>query len=180
MSLYALPPFLSALLFGFLAVFVSTRRKRTVLNSTLALACSVTCWWQSCWFFLFSTENISEAQLLAKVGYTGIIFIPFALYHFFVIYVRSKQDLPFVVASYLVGGGLVLLLWMTDLFVGGVYQYSWGFYPKAGPLHPLFLALLAVLALRALVLLRKEFLNYRPWTRRRRAWPRGGGPGRGR
>ena len=91
-----------------------------------------------------------------RLGYSGIIFIPLTFFHFFVTYVHSQEDRKWVKLAYLLGVLLTILIWTTDLIVSGVYHYHWGFYPKAGILHPFYLLLLTVLAVRAVILLKKD------------------------
>ncbi|MGH7930436.1 MAG: ATP-binding protein, partial [Candidatus Binatia bacterium] len=49
--------------------------------------------------------------------------------------------------------GFLVLAWTGQRYVAGVYEYAWGFYPKAGSLHPLYLALLASMLALGLVAL---------------------------
>jgi signal transduction histidine kinase len=46
-----------------------------------------------------------------------------------------------------------VVLLTTNYFIDGFYKYFWGFYPKAGFLHPLYLLLLTVLVIRIFYLL---------------------------
>src|SRR3989338_1357615 len=118
---YALPPLFSSVLFCALAFFVCTRRNRTVLNTTLGSACFVTSWWQVSWFFLFSVTTVHLVPILIKIGYSGIIFIPLTLYHFFVSFTKSKPDVKFVWVGYLLGVVLLAFLWRSSYFIDGFY-----------------------------------------------------------
>src|SRR3990167_3191694 len=153
MNPYAIPPFVSAILFLVLTLFVWTRKRRNILNFTLGLACFVTFWWQISWVFLFSVTDQQLASILVKVGYSGILFIPLTLYHFFMRYVRPNQDRVVVWLSYLSGVILLYFLWFSPFFINGFYDFYWGFYPKAGTLHFVYLLILGSLALRAVFLL---------------------------
>ncbi len=150
---YAFPPLVSSIFFCALAIFVLSRHNRTALNTTLGLACFVTAWWQLSWFFLFSTVDQNFAQIIVKIGYSGIIFIPLTLYHFFVGFANSKRDQKLVISGYLFCLLMFCLLWGSNYVINGYYNFFWGHYPKAGILHPLFLVVLVSLAIRTAFLL---------------------------
>jgi len=153
MNPYSLPPLISSILFLLIGGFCFLKNRKSLVNFTFALLCLATFWWQFSWFILFNTTSESLAVYIVKIGYTGIIFIPIVFFHFFVSFLKAKKDKWLVFLSYSLGLIFVLLLWTTNYFVNGFYKYYWGYYPRAGFLHPLHLAQLSILAIRALVLL---------------------------
>jgi signal transduction histidine kinase len=155
-TLHTLPPLLSSILFLFLGGFVYLNNRKSIVNITFALVCFVTFWWQFSWFILFNTQNEVLANYLVKIGYIGIIFIPIFFFHFFLSFLRevsTKFDRYLLYFSYLMGLAFEAILLTTNYFINGFYEYSWGFYPKAGFLHPLYLLALTALAIRGLYLL---------------------------
>ena len=154
--MYSLPPLISAVLFFSMGAFVFLKDKKSIINTTFALVCLVTVWWQFSWFILFNTSDSLVAEFLVRIGYMGIILIPVAFFHFFIYFLEQKNSLfdkYLLFFSYIISLIFEITLWVSDFFIDGYYIYSWGFYPKAGYLHIFYLALLTILALRILYLL---------------------------
>lgn len=152
MNLYSIPPLVSSILFFTLGL-ISLKRKNKI-NLTFALMCLTTVWWQGCWTVLFNIKDPRIASILVKIGYSGIIFIPITFYHFTIEFLDRPEEKRLVWLSYILGMGFLLSLWTTNLFIRGYYTYFWGFYPKASPiLHPVYLVMLSIQALRILHLL---------------------------
>ncbi|MDI6603487.1 MAG: histidine kinase N-terminal 7TM domain-containing protein, partial [Patescibacteria group bacterium] len=155
-TLYTIPPLLSSIFFLFLGSIVYFKNRKSFINITFALVCFVTFWWQFSWFILFNTQNEIIANYLVKIGYVGIIFIPIFFFHFFLSFLRivSRFDRYLLYFSYLMGLIFEITLLTTNYFISGFYKYFWGFYPRAGILHPLYLFLLTILAVRGLYLIK--------------------------
>jgi len=153
MNPYSLPPLISSILFLLIGSFCFLKNRKSVVTLTFGLLCLATIWWQFSWFILFNTKAGTLANFVVKLGYTGIIFIPITFFHFFTSFLKAEKDKWLVFLSYLIGLFFVLILWFTNYFINGFYEYYWGFYPKAGFVHPLHLAQLSILAFRAVVLL---------------------------
>lgn len=149
MNPYSIPPLLSSILFIILGVFIFWKNKKAKINIAFLFICLCTAWWQFSWFLLFNTSNKQIAEILVRVGHVGIIFIPIAFYHYYILFIgkKTKFDSWLLALSYLLGTLFILSL-PTNLFINGYYKYYWGFYPKAGILHPIYLVLLSILALK--------------------------------
>lgn len=154
-TIYSVPPLVSSILFLMLGLFVYSKNKKSPSNITFALVCFVTFWWQFSWFILFNTQNENLAKYLVRIGYVGIILIPIVFFHFFIHFLEKvkKFDRYLLYFSYFLGLIFEISLVTTNYFISGFYKYFWGFYPKAGILHPLYLLLLTFLAVRILCLL---------------------------
>ncbi len=152
MTAASILPFITALVFLVLGVVVFVKRSRTPTNIGFMMFAAATIWWQGSWAILFNTTNIEWAGILVRVGYSGIIFLPVAYYHFTVEYVQPGVHRRSIRWNYGIGLFFLLSLWATPFFIRGYYTYTWGFYPKAGYLHLVFLAYLSVLALIGLYL----------------------------
>ncbi len=139
MNFYSIAPLFASLLFLLLGIFclsVSKIRREVILFTSL---CFVTFIWQFSWFILFNTTSDKIASLVIKIGYTGIIFIPIAYFHFMVSFLKIENYKVILRISYAIAFILVILLWTSKYFVNGYYKFYWGYYPKAGLLHPLHL-----------------------------------------
>ena len=143
MTVYSIPTLATALLSFGLGVFILSRNSKSKLNWTFASWCFLTCYWQSCWTVLLNLKDPQHAELLARLGYSGIIFIPIVFFHFVVEFIKGTQQRFLSYLFYSLGGLFLLSTWLTDFFVAGVYQYSWGYYPRGGALHLFYLAFLS-------------------------------------
>ncbi|MFZ5801993.1 MAG: ATP-binding protein [Candidatus Omnitrophota bacterium] len=159
MLIYSVPPLVSSLLFLALGLFVWTRKNRKGLNQSLGLSCLVTFWWQFSWVFLFAAADYETARLLARIGYSGIIFIPITLYDFYAGYAHSEKDRFWVKLSYGAGIGFLAALWLTDRFVTHVEYFFWGYYPRTGILHLGYLVFLFAIALRILFIMVRHLVQ---------------------
>ena len=155
LNLYSLPPLVSSILFLLLGVYVFLNNRRSAVNITFFGVCLVTFWWQFSWFILFNITDQMLASVLVRVGYVGIIFIPVFFYHFFVEFLggNDKIDKYLIKFAYIVGVVFEFFLLATPFLISGYYDFFWGYYPKAGILHPVFLFFLTILSVRGAYLL---------------------------
>jgi signal transduction histidine kinase len=108
-----------------------------VTNRTFGLICLGISMWLVSTSMVYSATNDATAYFWEKCIYVGIIYIPALAYHFCV-RLQGYASNKLIIVNYLVG---TVFLWMltTPYLVNGHYAYFWGYYPKAGPLHALFL-----------------------------------------
>lgn len=132
-----------------------------------SLWCFSTGYWQLCWTILFSIRSLDLALFLVRAGYSGIIFIPATFYHFIIAFLDRHEHRPKVQGAYVIAALLCSSVWIDSLFVNGLYLRTWGYYPKAGPLHPVFLAFLLLLFCHAVYLLAQELLRAKEFSLRR-------------
>ena len=159
MSPSSIPTLVTAILSLILGLFVLGRNKKSSVNWTFAAWCFLTFYWQACWTLLFNVRDIEIARLLARLGYSGIIFIPIVFFHFVVTFTEDQKWRRLSFLFYSLGVAFLVLNWATDSFVVGVYKYGWGFYPRAGRFHILylvFLVMMLVAGLHALVEFRRK------------------------
>jgi signal transduction histidine kinase len=144
MTFASVPTLVTAILSVALTVFV-LRRGKSRLNRTFALWCFLTGYWQACWTLLFSVTDEQTALVLARVGYSGITFIPIVFFQFVAEFTQNPTLSKLSRLFYAIGSVFLILTWTSDGYIAGVYRYDWGFYPRAGALHPVFLAFIAVM-----------------------------------
>ena len=159
MSPSSIPTLVTAILSLILGLFVLGRNKKSSVNWTFAAWCFLTFYWQACWTLLFNVSDTEIARLLARLGYSGIIFIPIVFFHFVVAFTEDQKRRRLSFLFYSLGVAFLVLDWATDSFVVGVYKYGWGFYPRAGRFHILYLVFLVIMlvaGLHALVEFRRK------------------------
>jgi two-component system, NtrC family, sensor kinase len=152
-TFYSIPTLVTALLSFGLGIFILARNSASKLSWTFGAWCLLTCYWQTCWTILFNIEDPLVADLLARLGYTGIIFIPIVFFHFVVEFTGAQRERLLSYLFYVLGGVFTASIWTTSYFVDGTYRYSWGYYPRAGILHGFYFTMLVVMLLSGLRLL---------------------------
>jgi two-component system, NtrC family, sensor kinase len=152
-NLYSIPTLLTACLSLLLGLFILSKNSQSPLNRTFAVWCFLTTYWQGIWTVLFNIHNLQVADRLARLGYSGIIFIPIVFFHFVVTFTNNERKRKVSYFFYILGGIFTISVWTTDTFVSGVYTYYWGFYPRVGLLHVFFVGTLCVMVLTGLYLL---------------------------
>src|SRR5207245_1774812 len=80
----------------------------------------------------------------------GVVYIPAFFYHFCVSLLQAEKHNKRVLANYLISTVFLLLI-PTPYLINGHYSFFWGYYPKAGPLHPLYLAYFASVSMASLL-----------------------------
>ncbi len=84
-----------------------------------------------------------------KVEHIAVFLIPSAVYHFTGVVLRiARRRWALVVGGWLVSGCFIVATFATDMVVGPVYSYWWGFYPKYG-----FVALIFIVFFCAMLVL---------------------------
>ncbi|RYX98106.1 MAG: sensor histidine kinase [Comamonadaceae bacterium] len=144
-----LPALVSALFLGY-GLYVVAEKGFNRISGSFFLLCITTFFWQATWAMLFQVREPGLALILAKFGYLLIIFLPTALYHFLAEISRRHNEMRRVYFSYGIAAVLAACDLGTGWFVDGLYQYFWGFYPKAGILHPIHVLQTSVVVLRGL------------------------------
>jgi len=152
-NFYAIPPLISAFLFLLAGIFVYSKNTIAKSNKLFLGVCFVTFVWQFSWFLLFQFPYPDIVSLLIKIGYTDIIFIPIIFYHFFVILLDLENEWKNIKLAYLCGCFFAILLHISNSFINGHFKYFFGYYPKAGFLHPIYILFLTILVLRSISLL---------------------------
>lgn len=135
--MYSLLPTIVAVLFLVCGLYVVHQKGLNRVSTSFLVLCITTFFWQFTWAVLYQVNDPFTADFLIKVGYLLILFLPTSLYHFLSEITERQRELPFVYVSYVFAAFLGLLLLFTDLFINGHYDYFWGYYPKAGLIHPL-------------------------------------------
>lgn len=144
-----LPAIVSVLFLGY-GLYALASRGLNRTSASFFLLCLTMFFWQGTWAVLFQVSDPAIADILVKFGYLFILFLPSSLYHFLAEICGRREELRYVYLSYALALALAVMLLLSDLFVAGHYRYFWGYYPKAGALHPVHLLQTLVIMLRCL------------------------------
>ncbi len=148
--MFSILPSIVACYFFIIGWLVLKKSNKQRAHLAFALLCFTTFVWQSTWSILFQVSDPEAAMLLIKFGYLIICFLPTSLYHFLIEVSGAHQERKYVYASYTLCILLASALVSGNWLISGYYEYYWGYYPKAGPLHPLHVLQTAVVVLRGL------------------------------
>jgi len=141
-TLHSVPPLLAGTLIFSCGLWVVLSNPRAVTNRAFGLLCLGVCTWLFSFFMIYSTTDEQAALFWGKVVYSGVAYVPAAFYHFCVSFLRDQQGKKLIPANYLISTFFLLLI-SAGFLLDGQYKYYWGYYPKAGVLHPLFLVYFA-------------------------------------
>lgn len=147
---FSIIPSFVACYFLFIGVFVLKQNRNNRLARILFLVCFVTFAWQFAWSILFQSTEFDNVLILAKIGWSFILFLPTILYHFLTLLSEKKDEIKKVFYSYCFSSILLIFLLFSDFLISGLYPYYWGYYPKAGILHPLHVMQTSIVVLRGL------------------------------
>jgi signal transduction histidine kinase len=150
--MYAIPPAFVSAMFVVFALYVLITQGATRLFTPFILMCVATFAWQGAWTLLFQTENPQTADLLVRCGYLFILFLPTTFYHFVTEVAAQRRERPILRASYGLCFVLAILLPGNEV-VAGYQHFFFGYYPVAGPLHPVHVVQTVLLAGRSAQLL---------------------------
>lgn len=146
--MYAIPTAFVSALFVVFGLYVLITQGVTRLSAPFLLMCTATFAWQGTWTLLFQTEDPHIASVLVRVGYLFILFLPTTFYHFVTEVAARRRERPVLLASY--GMCLVLAVLLPgNEVVAGYRHFFFGYYPSAGPLHPLHVLQTVLLAGRS-------------------------------
>jgi len=146
--MYSLLPALVSGLFIAFGFYVLAAKGWGRVTSVFFLFCLTTFFWHSSWAVLYTVSDPVLADQIIRFGYLMIVFLPTTMYHFSAEICGHSSEQRWIYASYGLAGVLAVFVLSSDHFIDGYYSYFWGFYPKAGVLHPLHVLQTAALAVR--------------------------------
>ncbi|TLY42859.1 MAG: hypothetical protein E6K61_02585 [Nitrospirae bacterium] len=156
-TVHSIPPLVVGSLVLASGLWIALKNPRSPINLTFGLVCVGVFTWLFSFFMIYSTPDEAKAFFWGKMIYAGVVYIPAFFYHFCLSLVESQARTKLIVGNYLIGTAFLLLL-PTPLLVNGHYSYFWGYYPKAGAAHPVFLLYFAVIGGLSLY---KLYLGYK-------------------
>lgn len=141
-TLYSIPPLLAFTLIFACGLWIVLKNPRSIPNITFSLVCLGVCVWLFSSFMVYSTSNVEKAQLWWRINYVGVAYIPAFFYHFCASFLKDQDKKKIIFTNYLISTAFLLFI-PTNYLIEQPYSYYWGYYPKAGILHPIFLVYFA-------------------------------------
>ncbi len=94
--------------------------------------------------------------MLGRLVYSGVVFMPTLALHFSIAFLGDNvppKTLSHLKIAYFFTMLFFVLVWTSAHFITGVYDYSWGYYPKGGFIHKIHVLFVVITALFGVYLL---------------------------
>jgi len=153
MSFHSLPIALGSLFSLLAGCFIYFSNRKSQNNISLSLFCFSLAVWLFGYAAAYSMKLESWGLFFCRIACTGAMFTAPAFYHFSVSFLHKKNEMKAVKIAYSLMLLIVPFSMSSNLFLSGVYKYYWGYYSRAGALHPLYLVLFFGFFLRGFYLL---------------------------
>jgi len=153
-SPFSIPYIIGGFISLLLGSFVVSKNRTSPTNRTFFLLCLSFAVWLLAYSIAYSTKSYKIAVTCASITCTSVTFVGTLLYHFVVDFLDLKKERIFLFAAYIFTFIVSIFFITTHYFLNGVYNYFWGYFSKAGPLHPYYLVF------QTLIILRAEYLLY--------------------
>ncbi|MFH1362776.1 MAG: histidine kinase dimerization/phospho-acceptor domain-containing protein [Candidatus Omnitrophota bacterium] len=144
---YALPYYWVGTLTLGEGIFILVQNRRSLVNISYIISCLAVALWLIGVGMIYSSSIPDVAHFWARtMSFLGIIFITPSIYFFSVCWQSPLLSRPQTKRKYVyvaVNLALAVILYIScinsNLLVKGMWQYPWGFYPRAGNLYFVFL-----------------------------------------
>ena len=140
MSIYSIPTLLGAIFVILLGLFVFVRNPKSPIHSSFFFLAFCLFVWLFSYTITYSTTSKLVAFIFCRLACTSVMFTTSAIYLFVALYLNKfHEERAWIYSSF----GIMIVLFpffiFTKMFLDDPYHYSWGYYSKAGPLHPYYL-----------------------------------------
>src|SRR3989338_1047842 len=122
-----------------LGVFVISNKPSQKINQEFSLLCFETFIWQLCWFVSYFITGPHLKDLVVRIAFSDVVFIPFTYYHFTIIFLGASTQKNRAWSAYSFATIFLILIWASNLFIDGYRTFWWGYYPKGGILFSFYL-----------------------------------------
>jgi signal transduction histidine kinase len=161
---YAIPPFIASLLIISLGIFVWYKNLKSSVNFSWFLVCFSVYIWLVGDTLLFSTHNKRMGIFFTQFVYVGVTAVPICNLYFSAALSKIKIKRLYVLVAALFYITAIIIIWNSKWIIGGeVYNFYWGFYPKAQKYHWIYLLIwAAIFALGPIVIrirINKPFIS---------------------
>ncbi len=139
LSVFSIPPFLSALIVLMVSIHVFLKNPRSKTHQALQYFCLTLVVWTFCYSAVYSSDSSEAASRWARLAFYGIAFIPSTNFYFYAVMSGLKNS-RWTVCFFALSVLFALIHFISPLICGGVEHFPWGYNVQAGPLLWLFLA----------------------------------------
>lgn len=148
---YAVPPLITAFVLLIIAMIALQKAHLERVKITFTLFCLSMIVWLICFSGMYSSTNPETALRWARLGFAGITFIPILAYHFILSFLGHKRG---ILLNLLYASTIpTLVLAQTKYVYKNIGTFFWGYYPLAGSLYFIFMAIFFLVFSWGLILL---------------------------
>ncbi len=138
-NFYAISNLAVALFIQLLGAYVFLQNPKARINKIFVIFCFVfSAWMYSLFFLYFFGTNFNSAIFWSKSVYVGACFSSVLSYHFIIAFLNITKRKWLLYFFYALSVIALFLVYNGGL-LNGLYHYSWGYYPKFGKYHPVFM-----------------------------------------
>jgi len=136
-------------------IFVIYNNNRPDINRIFFILCLTLTIWFS--YYLLPNFKISEHLFLTftRIIYAVITFVPIMTFTFVTKFLNMERFKRWFIINLIIGFMVVFLTIFTKLIISGLVYYPWYPFPKAGPLHFIFLVHTLYLLTYMIIILNK-------------------------
>ncbi|MCM8786934.1 MAG: hypothetical protein NC935_02645, partial [Candidatus Omnitrophica bacterium] len=139
MNIYFIFPLFTAILVLYLGVFLFLKNRDSGVHRSFFYMCLSIFGWMFSYSIVYFTNSLKIAFYLTKLGCVCAMFTAPTQYHLAVNYLNKINERKLVKIVYYFASALFLSFMYTKYFLDVPYRYYWGYYSKAGILHPLYI-----------------------------------------
>ena len=158
-SIYSIPTFIGSIFAISIGIVVLIKSKRYPIKLPFFLFCFSIFSWLFAYTIAYSTKNFKLAIFSCNLACTAVIFTAPTAYHFIVNYLQLTKKRKTVYIPYIIMVIFAFLFLFTKYFLDTPVRHFWGYYSKAGPLHPIYIGVHVTIVGVALFLLYKSLMN---------------------
>jgi len=137
MSIYSIPPLLSAIILFILSLMGILKAKRSPVNLLFSLICLIGCFLNTDKTILTIIQNQATALKISRIDHMFLVFIIPLYLHFTVLVTGYRKWMPVVKIFYAVSILLVPLA-QHPLYLKQIKDYYFGYFAISGPLFYIF------------------------------------------
>jgi len=141
-SIASFLPLISAIFVLILGGFVFLKNRKSKLNTVFFLLSTAIIVWLFGTFMLFISKTDNQAIFWDRFVYLGVIIIPSLMYHFSLVFSKTKNPKLLYLGYFL--SFIFLILSRTDYFVADLFRYKWGVHTQAKIFHHIFLVFFSI------------------------------------
>jgi signal transduction histidine kinase len=156
-ALYSILPLSAGTLIFACGLWVLLKNPRAAPHITFSLVSLAVTGWLFGSFMMYSASRETEALFWSRFIYAGVVYIPAFFYHFCASFLQQTLKNKLILTNYLISTAFLLLI-PSSYLIENPHSYFWGYYSKAGVLHPVFLTYFALVSGLSLL---KLYLGYK-------------------
>lgn len=127
-----------------IGVYIFLKSPKKHLNRIFLLFCLIFSIWLYGFFFLLTAKDLNSALFWSKIIYLGVCFSSVISYHFVRVFLGITSKKWVLILFYFLSIISLFATVFTNKLLDGVYHYNWGYYPKAGKYHYIFLSYIII------------------------------------